>query len=199
MNDALISKDRMKYEKNKISSTLVYVAIVFNALFFMSVYRGVFANIGNYYFTITMGVSVLLNLIFMLFAFLSSEGVKNYKIFFAVLLIVLAGLQIVRIFVFPLGAHSTPLEKDPSKVVMETPQFIRCIVYLIGSATCLAVAGVVGIIKTWQLSDHKAKHPEVFVDFGVEEAPVADANAEDVAGSPAVFSQEPMNTSDDNE
>ena len=147
-----------------------------------------------------MGASVLLNLIFMLFAFLSSEGVKNYKIFFAVLLIVLAGLQIARIFVFPLGAHSTPLEMDSSRMVMETPQFIRCLIYLIGSATCLALAGAFGIIKTIQLNDHKAKHPEVFVDFGKEsaEAPVADANAEDVAESPAVFSQEPIDTSDDN-
>ena len=35
---------------------------------------------GNYYYTILVGASILYNLVFMLAAFLSSEGVKNYKI-----------------------------------------------------------------------------------------------------------------------
>ena len=196
MNDNLITRDRMKYEKNKLSSSLALIAIAFNALFFASIYRGVKADIGMYYANILMGGSVLLNLVFMLATFLSSEGVKNYKMPFAVTLLVLAALQIGRIFIYPLGAHTTVLSEADGvkKMVMETPQFIRCLIYLSGSAVCLIVAGVFGIIKTLQLKQHKAAHPEVFVDFG-DETPVCDTVPGDAAASPVVFGQEPINKS----
>jgi len=197
MDNKLIARDRMKYKKNSLSSSLALVAIVLNALFFASIYRQVEADIGKYYFNITIGGSVLLNLFFMLAAFLSSEGVKNYKMSFAIVLLVLAALQIGRVFIYPVGAHSTVLSETDGvkKMVMETPHFIRCLIYLLGSAACLIVAGVMGILKTLQLNEHKAKYPHAQVDFG-DDVPVVDANVDDVAASPAILEQEPIDHKD---
>ena len=75
--DAMIKKDRMRFIKNKMSSNLILLAIVANALYFVSIYR---SDVGNYYYKIFIGASIVYNLVFMLTAFLSSEGVKNYNI-----------------------------------------------------------------------------------------------------------------------
>ena len=196
MNEQLIARDRLRYSKNKLSSGFALLSILFNALFFASIYRGVRADIGVYYFNITIGASVLTNLAFMLAAFLSSEGVKNYKFPFAIVLLVLAAVQIGRIFVYPLGAHTAVISEgdEALKHAMETPQFIRCIVYLVCSAACLVVAGVFGIIRTLELKAHMAKYGDSKIDFEAEETevPVADVNAEDEGASAEVLSEEPI-------
>ncbi len=154
--EQLISRDRMRYSKNKFSASMCYLAILFNAIYFASIYRGVEENIGDYYFNILMGVSVLINIGFMLVTFLASEGVKNYKLNFAIVMLVVAAIQIIRIFGYPMNAHSTVNENDITKtaMIMGTSQFILCLVLLIASAACLVAGGVVGILKTTKLNLH---------------------------------------------
>ena len=67
MNNELLKKDRMRFVKNKTSSNLAYLAIIFNVLYFISIYS---SDVGNYYYTILIGVSVVYNLLFLLTAFL---------------------------------------------------------------------------------------------------------------------------------
>ena len=101
-----IRKDRLRFTKNSLASTLAIVAIVFNVLYFLNIYKSdVNHNVGNFYYQIRIGGSIILNLLFMLAAFLSSEGVKNYKIGYAYVLACLGVLQIVRIFILPMQAH----------------------------------------------------------------------------------------------
>ncbi|MBR4457686.1 MAG: hypothetical protein IKS31_01875 [Clostridia bacterium] len=107
MNDERIVMDRMRYTKNTASARFAYLAILFNVLFFVSIYK---TNDRNYY-NILMGASIVFNLVFMLLTFLASEGVKNYKRGFSRLLIFLAILQIVRIFIFPVQMHSKLTEQ----------------------------------------------------------------------------------------
>jgi len=99
-----IKKDRLRYTNNKASANLTYLAILFNVLYFVSIYQ---SDVNNYYYTITIGLSVLCNLVFLLIAFLSSEGLKNYKLNYAYVIIALGLLQILRIFGIPSMAHST--------------------------------------------------------------------------------------------
>ena len=73
-NDAVIKKDRLRFTKNKLSANLSLLAIVFNAFYFVSIYK---SDVGNYYYKLIIGISVVYNLLFMLAAFLSSEGVKS--------------------------------------------------------------------------------------------------------------------------
>ena len=96
-----------------------------------------------------MGASILYNLVFMLAAFLSSEGVKNYKPTFSYVMFVLAAIQIARIFIYPVKAHAQP-------GLMSDFQFIRLIAYLVGSALCLVAAALINLAKSRALATHTA-------------------------------------------
>ena len=94
-------------------------------------------------------------LIVLLAAFLCSEGIKNYKISYAYVMIVLGIIQLVRIFIYPVTAHnSTVIIQEQAVTVMETPQFIRCALYLVLSAASLFVGAFVGMTRSKQLSAH---------------------------------------------
>ena len=148
----LIKKDRMRFTKNTISSTLCYIAILFNVLYFANVY----STVGNYYYSIKIGMSVVYNLLFLLFTFLCSEGVKNYSKVYSIVLLCIGAMQVVRIFDIPMKAHSTVISLDKVEtIVMDDKQFITLVVFLVISAVCCVVAGVIGLTKTITLENYK--------------------------------------------
>ncbi len=151
MNDDRYTQlDRMRFTKNTASSRLALLAIVFDVLFFISIYK---SDVENYYYTALIGASIIYNLVFMLSTFLSSEGVKNYKPVYSWVMIVLGIIQVVRIFIIPMNAHQTIIADAP---VMGDAQFIRVLVYLIGSAACLFAGAVINLNKSRALSAHIA-------------------------------------------
>ena len=69
----------------------------------------------------------------------------------------IGALQILRIFILPMRAHSATITLNQQEiVVMQTAQFIRVIVYLAASAACCFVAGAVGIRRSRVLAAHMA-------------------------------------------
>lgn len=149
-DDRFVKRDRMRYTKNSLSSSLALLAIVFNVLYFVSIYQ---SDKGKFYYTILIGASVLYNLVFMLMAFLSSEGVKNYKPGYSWLLAALGVGQIVRIFILPMQAHAALIKNVP---VMGDPQFIYVVACLCISAVCCFASAVINLIKSRQLAEHIA-------------------------------------------
>lgn len=150
--DRSIKIDRMRYIKNSLSANLALVAIVFDVLYFVSIYQ---SNVGNYYYNYLIGISVVYNLIFMLAAFLSSEGVKNYKKNYSFLLLALGAIQIVRIFILPARAHSATVSiGGVETLAMGDRQFYTLVVYLIVSAVCLAASATVNFIRCRALEAH---------------------------------------------
>lgn len=165
-----IRQDRMRFTKNTASSRLALLAIVLNVLFFISIYK---VNHSAYY-TYWMGISIVYNLVFMLAAFLASEGTKNYKLGYSTLLTVLGVGQIARILVLPAMMHATLVnEKIPQieqeitvlgyhiqatvdNVVMPTGQYIRVIVYLTLSAVCLFASAAINRKRHKALAAHIA-------------------------------------------
>jgi hypothetical protein len=145
-----VKSDRMRFTKNTISATLSYLAILFNAIYFVSIYS---SDVKNYYYNMEIGISVVYNLLFMLFVFLSSEGVKSYDLKYSILLIAIGAMQIVRIFGIPLNAYYEFIEirKNQYIQVMEGGQFILCVVCLSLSALAAIIGGTIGIIKTKKL------------------------------------------------
>lgn len=152
--DRAIRLDRMRFTKNKTSANLALLAILFDVCFFISIYE---TDVGTYYYNILVGVSILYNLIFMLAAFLASEGVKNYKLGYAWLMAALGIGQIIRIFIYPMRAHSAVVTvQDVSTAVMTDAQFTRTILYLCLSAACLLVGAVIGVRRSRALAAHVA-------------------------------------------
>lgn len=155
MNDEkTIQLDRMRFTKNTTSANLALLAILFNVLFFISIYE---SDKGSWYYTILVGASILYNLIFLLAAFLASEGVKNYNIGYAYLLFVLGAGQLIRIMIYPMKAHAaTVMIQDQAVGVMGNGQFMRVTLYLVLSAVCCFAAGAIGVQKSKALSAHLA-------------------------------------------
>lgn len=152
---ALIKKDRLRYSKNKLSSNLTLLAIVLNALYFVSIYK---SDVGSYYYSYLIGISVVYNLLFMLIAFLCSEGVKSYKLSYSFVLMALGIGQIVRIFILPLDAKNTEITLgEEVELVMQDAQFTRICIYLIGSAALCIIAGVIAYFKTRTLTSYQAE------------------------------------------
>lgn len=152
--DRALRLDRMRFTKNKTSASLALLAIFFNVCFFISIYE---TDVGTYYYNILVGASILYNLLFMLAAFLASEGVKNYKPGYAYLMFALGIGQIARIFIYPMRAHKAVVTvQDVSTAVMSDAQYTRVVVYLTLSAVCLITGAAIGIGKSRELSAHLA-------------------------------------------
>lgn len=153
MNDEkTIRLDRMRYTKNSTASGFALLAILFDVIFFIGIYE---SNVGSWYYNILMGASILYNLVFLLAAFLCSEGIKNYKIGYAWAMVVLGLGQLARIFIYPVRAHAATVTiQEQAVTVMETPQFIRCVLWLSLSAVCLFAGAYVGMTRSRQLKAH---------------------------------------------
>lgn len=151
MNDDRTTRlDRMRYTKNTASSRLALLAIVFDVLFFISLYK---SDVDTYYYKAIIGGSIIYNLVFMLAAFLCSEGVKRYQKVYSWVLIVLGVIQVARIFILPMDAHRTIINGAP---VMGDGQFIFIVICLALSAVCLLAGAAVNLKKSRELSAHLA-------------------------------------------
>ena len=144
-----ISIEKMKYKKDKSSANLAIIGLALNVIYFFTMYK----NNNNYYFNLSIGMSVLYNLVFMLAAFLTSEKLKAYEKAFSYTAIVLGVLQLVRIFNYPLDAYQATFLAKKS--------FIICVTCLSLSGISLITAGVCSYIKSTVLhkflAEEKAK------------------------------------------
>ena len=154
MDEKQIKRDRLRFTKNSLSSGLTYLAILFNVLYFVNIYR---SDVGNYYYTWLTGVSIIYNLLFLLTAFLCSEGVKRYHLGYSLTLLVLGALQFARIFVIPKKAAETMINVGGvEEAVMSGAQHTLVVTFLLVSGGLCIIAGVTGIIKSCQLKSCEA-------------------------------------------
>lgn len=151
-SDLFIKRDRMRYTKDSLSSGLVLLAIVFDVLYFVSIYQ---TDVGRYYYTWVIGASVVYNLLFLLIAFLASQGVKNRKSGYGLTLLVIGLLQIVRVFYLPAKAHGATVEIGSEVMeVMSDGQYTYVVICLVASAVCCVIAAVSSYISNQQLAQH---------------------------------------------
>lgn len=147
-----VEMDRKRYTKNKLSANLVLGAILFDVLYFVSLYQ---SDVGSYYYNILIGASVIYNLVFLLAAFLCSEGVKSRKGNYMPALIIMGALQIVRIFIIPAAAHgATMVIRKETVQVMTDGQYWYMIGNLVLSSLCCFAAGVTSFVQNKKLNDY---------------------------------------------
>ncbi len=153
MDREKIKLDRMRYVKDSGPSNLAILAVVFDILYFVLIYK-----INNeFFYNYSIGASVVINLLFMLFGFWCSIEVKNYHGKFGYLMIALGIVQIIRIFVYPMSAHGAVTVVDGNNVqVMTNAQFISSIVYLVVSAACMVFGGLMSMKNSKTLQNHLA-------------------------------------------
>lgn len=139
--------DRMRYTKDKRSANMILLAIVFNVLYYVSIYQQdhpVVKPISpDYpYYSWVIGASIIVNLLFLLIGFLCSEGVKGRKKGYSGILLFLGVLQIGRIFYLPAKAKvATYTNNGEVFRVMTDKQYIFAVVMLaLSGLLCLGAA-----------------------------------------------------------
>ena len=151
-SDLFIKRDRMRFTKDSFSSGLVLLAIVFDVLYFVSIYQ---SDVGRYYYNWVIGASVIYNLLFLLIAFLASQGVKNRKDGYSLTLLIIGLLQLVRVFYLPAKAHAATVEIGSEVLeVMSNGQYTYVVICLIASGVCCVVAAVSSYISNKRLAQH---------------------------------------------
>ena len=133
-----IKLDRMRYTKATLSSNLILLAIVFDCLYFISLYK---SDVGSYYYNWAIGASIVYNLLFLLAGFLASEGVKSRNGGYTGILIFIGLMQFVRMTFLPSRAYHATVEASGVAVqVMDGGQYTYVLVCLAVSGVCCLVA-----------------------------------------------------------
>ncbi len=153
MNENMnVQLDRMRYTKDKFSANMILFAIVLDCLYFVSIYQ---SDVGSYYYTWTIGASVVYNLLFMLAAFLASESVKSRKSGYTGLLLVIGVMQFVRIAYLPLKAFNATVDISGVAVpVMGGGQFAYTAALLAVSGICCIIAAISSHTSQKKLADY---------------------------------------------
>ncbi|MBR4291605.1 MAG: hypothetical protein IKT52_13350 [Oscillospiraceae bacterium] len=147
-----ISRDRMRFTKDTLSANAVIAAIVLDCLYFVSIYQ---SDVSTWYYNWVIGASIICNLLFLLIAFLASEGVKSRKTGFTVPLIALGLFQIIRIFYLPAKAHAaTVVIAGAEQTVMGNGQYFYTVICLALSAVCCIFAAVNSSNNNKKLAAH---------------------------------------------
>lgn len=185
-NDALelyskeeIKTDIMRYKTNGASFWLCMLSIVFNVVMFLVIYTKK-ACTSDY----ELGMDLLVNVLFMLAAFLLAEKTKAYSKSAGFAAMGLGVLEILRIFWIPLKYFNMYREwnlkvqqitekllaegKTTEEIALYLPslsglnggQFTLCVVLLIAACLSLVAAGIIAVIKSNKLSAHLAKIEE---------------------------------------
>lgn len=159
----IIQNDILQYKKNKFASGFALLGVALDALYLMLFYS---INASKLY-QIVLGLSVIVNLVVLLFGFYASEGIKNYDKKFCIFLIALAVVQVVRIFILPLqgltGSYLTGhyFGAELNSVGM----FVILLIYLLGSAACFVIAAVQGYFATIKHDRHAKEVEEGKIDM----------------------------------
>lgn len=195
-NQEIINSDIMRYKSNKLPASLALLGIVFSCLYFCLLY-----GFKTTFFSMwKIGISVILTLVLLLVTFLSSEGIKAYKKKFSIVLLVLAVIQVIRMFGLPLEALVYDSKLAPSDVhalgslryfgvdLTSAASYTMLVLWLAASAACLTAAAVIGYINCVRLESFQKKIndgevvvEDVLAQMDAEDAAKASVKTESVA------------------
>lgn len=140
----IISFDMMHYKNNRSSFWLILLTIALNVAMFIIIYK---TNTSNLAADLQLGIDLIVNVMFMLVAFLAAEKTKRYSKEWGIVSIVLGGIQVARIFWIPLYYYLNG--------GISAGSFTACFILLAGGAASAIVAGVLTLIKYRILQEHE--------------------------------------------
>ena len=197
-NQEIIHGDLMRYKSNKLASSLALLAIIFNCLYFCLLYS--FRD--KFFGTWRLGVS----LIVLLVTFLSSEGIKNYNKKYAIALLILAVVQIIRMFGLPLEALKYDIKNGVASQLTggalnmryfgidlsPSVAYVILVVWLAASAACLIASAVIGYINSVKLENFnkKIESGEIVIEDTLAALDKEDAIAAEIKTEPVADAKE---------
>lgn len=182
-NRSVLQDDILRYKKNRFASSFALLALVFNCLYFTILYAICITDL----YKVALGFSVIINLLVLLAGFYASEGIKGYNKKFSIVLIVLAVVQIIRIFYYPvIGAAKGWLNDNNHYFGISmngAANTTLMIIYLAASAACFIVSAVQGYIVARRLEvfQKQLDNGEVSVEASLAEIEAEEAEARERA------------------
>lgn len=177
-NQQIVANDILKYKTNKLASTLALVSLLFNVLYFCLLY----SFTASFFATWKIGLSVIFTLVTLLMTFLASEGIKNYNKKYTILLLVLAVVQVIRMFGLPLEALQHDLATAKGGEIALTggyffteittgTAYTMLLIWLALSAAALVASAVIGYINCVKLESYnkKVESGEINIDVTLRE------------------------------
>ena len=144
----------MHYKLNRGSFILAIFAIICNALMFLHIY-----GLQTCKADLFLGLDLVVNIVFMLFAFLCAENQKKYDIKAGFISLGLGVLEVVRIFLIPLRYLLKNIAD--SSTGLPIGDFIYVAVLLSLAGALLICSGLICIRKTKQLKEYLKSNTEV--------------------------------------
>lgn len=163
-----VRNEKLRYQTNKLAYYLGLMACV------ISIFAG-FVGLNTMKASWLTIVKILLNIVILLLGFAATENVKKYKFGASIFLFVFAGVNVARIFWYPVrmikywndyksSGDETILSENFSKIMFNTTDRLRgylprngvfrgilMMVLLITSSTLFLLAGYFGLVKTLKL------------------------------------------------
>ncbi|MCL2592200.1 MAG: hypothetical protein FWD82_02425 [Defluviitaleaceae bacterium] len=93
--------EKLRYRNDKRSASFINLAILLNAVFFITVYSNSSVSPDRF-----MGIDIIINILFMLVAFYAGEMIKVYNKKWSCITVGIAVIQILRIFWLPARYNS---------------------------------------------------------------------------------------------
>lgn len=192
-SENIIQTDIYRYKRNKLASGLALLGLFINCLYFMLFYGLNYQPYAN----VLIGLSVLVNLFVLLATFLASEGVKVYNKKYCILLLVVAVIQLARIFIYPLDIMLNGEMLFETQATISVRYFgatlgnvelsVILIIYLALSVSCLVASAIIGYVRAVQLEkfNKDLESGEISVDKAL-----AELNAKDEAAASETKVQE---------
>jgi hypothetical protein len=163
----VVQHDIMRYKKNKLGANLALLGLALGCLYFLVLYAQVKNN--DFYYTWEIAFDVVYNLFFLLFVFLFSEQIKNYKRKLFVFQIIVGLLQFARIFWLPLkGITSVYVSGGVDITVLTVGSFIAMAVFLAASGACVIASSIVGFVRSKNVESFTKKLENGEIDLDSE-------------------------------
>lgn len=141
----------LRYTKNSGSFWLCMLALVADVLYFTNAFSPVMGNV-SFEIGVVIAIDVIINIVFMLFAFLCAEKLKAYQLEWSYVALGMGVAQIIRIFIVPFLSYDSVVNGETVvNHFISGGLRIQCIVWLILSAASLIGAAYIGYVKSKQL------------------------------------------------
>ena len=136
-----IKADKMRYQTNTSAFSLILLGLVLSvaALFSIITPSTIVPDF-------TTALEILINIILMLVTFLAAERCKFYDRKWAIAVIFIAAIHILRIFFVPTRLVANDM--------ITASQYIKIILLLVGSAVALIFGAIITLRKHHVLSQH---------------------------------------------
>ncbi|MCD8040861.1 MAG: hypothetical protein LUF82_05115 [Clostridia bacterium] len=184
-SEQIIQTDVMRYKRNKTAANFALLSLVFECLYFMVFYS---VNVTAFN-TITIGISVVVNLCFLLVTMLAEEGIRAYNWKYSITLLALAVVQIIRIFYYPIKVlNTTTTDGDIYTYffwhTMQKGEFSAVmIIFLVLSAACLVASAIFGYTRARKLEKFNKAIDEGSVSVEAALKDLDEKDAQEVANA----------------